>query len=299
MKRFVCVGEAMIELSGDETRGWALGVAGDTLNTAWYARQALGDDWRIDYVTRIGTDRFSERIAAFCEAENIGTRHVSRDPMRGAGLYAISLDADGERSFTYWRGESAARHLADEALALDAAFDGADMIYFSGITLAILAPDARARLLERIDSSGAPCAFDTNYRPRLWETAGAAREWITRAATVARIVLPSADDDAACFNDAHAHATADRYATLGVPEVVVKSGGGALHLRFDNDAFVIDDLPRVTPVDTTGAGDSFSAGYLAARLTGANCLDAARAGHDVAMRAVQGPGALVRMENGQ
>lgn len=288
MNRFVAIGEVMIELSGATDDLWRLGVAGDTLNTAWYMRERLGADWQVDYVTRVGTDPFSDRIADFLDREGIGTDHVARDPDRGPGLYAITL-TEGERSFTYWRGQSAARHLADDPAALDRALAGAAQVYLSGITLAILSPDRREALLGRVAASGVPMAFDPNYRPRLWEDAATARHWIEAAARLARVVLPSADDEAACFGDATPAETAARYAAL-TGEVVVKAGGDGVHL---GDGTIIDDLEKVTPRDTTGAGDSFNAGYLAARLSGEGPEQAVRAGHALATRVVSGPGALV------
>jgi len=289
MPRIVCIGEAMLELSEAPERDlWRMGVAGDTLNTAWYLRELLPADWQVDYLTRLGTDPFSDRIARFIEGAGIGTAHIVRDPAHGPGLYAISLDA-GERSFTYWRATSAARHLADDPAALDAALDGAALAYVSGITLAILAEDRRAVLLQRIAAAGVPLAYDSNYRPRLWEDRDTARRWSEDASRAAAYVLPSADDEAALWGDTTPEETATRIAALG-PEVVVKTGGGPVTLGTGE---TVTGLPKVTPVDTTGAGDSFNAGYLAARLQGADPQDAVRRAHDLAARVVQGQGALV------
>ncbi|ROT97778.1 sugar kinase [Histidinibacterium lentulum] len=289
MPRIVCIGEAMLELSeAPEPDLWRMGVAGDTLNTAWYLRELLAADWQVDYLTRLGTDPFSDRIARFIASSGIGTGHITRDPAHGPGLYAISLDK-GERSFTYWRATSAARHLADDEDALDAALDGAALAYLSGITLAILAEDRRAALLQRIAAAGVPLAYDSNYRPRLWEDADTARAWGEDAARAAAYVLPSADDEAALFGDDTPDATAARYAAIG-PETVVKTGGGPVALGTGE---TVTELPKVDPVDTTGAGDSFNAGYLAARLCGADPRDAVRRAHALASRVVQGKGALV------
>ena len=295
MSRIVSIGEAMLELSGAEEGAdlWRLGIAGDTFNTAWYLRRLAGGARAVDYVTRVGTAAFSQRIVSFLEAEGIGTAHVGREPERGCGLYAITLDR-GERSFAYWRGQSAARCLADSAETLDRALSGAVLAYFSGITLAILAPDGRGRLLERIAAGPARVAFDPNIRPALWESPEAALEWIERAARASDIVLPSADDEASAFGDASAEATRTRYAGYGVGEVVVKAGGAPVPYREGAEEGVVEGLPRVEPIDTTGAGDSFNAGYLRARLDGRSVPDAVRAGHALASRVVRGRGALVR-----
>ncbi|WP_373354953.1 sugar kinase [Pseudoroseicyclus sp. CXY001] len=294
--RILSIGECMIELS-EAAAGpdlWRMGVAGDTLNTAWYLRRLLPEDFEVAYATRLGTDEFSARILGFLAAAGLDTAFVQRDPARGPGLYAISLK-DGERSFTYWRGQSAARHLADEPEVLAEALSGARLAYLSGITLAILAPDRREALLATLKASAVPFAFDPNVRPRLWESPEAARDWVTRAASAAAILLPSADDEAAAFGDASAEATLARYAALGVPEIAVKAGGGPIHWQAEGTAGVAAAHAPVAPVDTTGAGDSFNAGYLAARLTGAGPEAAIAAGHHVAAQVVLARGALTEI----
>ena len=206
MKRFLSIGEAMVELSrsavGDEL--WRQGFAGDTLNTAWYLRACLPDTWQIDYLTRLGQDPFSPRLLEFLREGRIRTDYVSIDPVRSVGLYAIELH-EGERSFAYWRGQSAARLLADDTALLDRAFAEADAVYLSGITLAILPEDGRKALISRLIAArekGKLTAFDPNLRPRLWDDAETMRRWLTRAAAGAQIVLPSFDDEARWFGDA-------------------------------------------------------------------------------------------------
>lgn len=290
MALFLSMGECMVELSEAEGGLWKLGVAGDTLNTAWYARRALPEGWQVAYFTRLGADHFSAHMRDFIERAGIGTEFIGSDPARNPGLYAISLDK-GERSFTYWRSASAARHLADDEAALGAALDAADLVYLSGITLAILAPERRAALLAAIAARKLPLAFDPNIRPKLWESPAAAREWISRAAAAAHYALPSYDDEAALFGDASPAETLARYAAA--PDVVVKNGGGPIHWQSGGETGVTEGLPRVQPVDTTGAGDSFNAAFLAARLAGKAMPAAIGEGHALAARVVTVRGALM------
>lgn len=299
MPAFLSVGECMLELSGAGAPDlWRMGIAGDTLNTAWYARSRLGPDWQVDYLTRLGQDRFSDRILAFLDSGGIGSGWITRDPARMPGLYAIDLQ-DGERSFTYWRGQSAARGLADDEAHLDRAFQGAAALYLSGITLAILTPDRRIAVIEALAAArarGALTAFDPNLRPRLWEDAATMCACVTRAAGAATLCLPSLDDEVAAFGDTGPEATAERYLGAGAGAVVVKTGGGPVVLADASGVRMIDGLPRVTPVDTTGAGDSFNGGYLAARLSGLDDAQAVRSAHALASRVVLHPGALIPME---
>ena len=112
---------------------------------------------------------------------------------------------------------------------------------------------------------------------------------------MADIALPSFSDEEALFGDAAPEATAERLARLGVAEIVVKDGQNAAFLRCGK---VMERVPAATvgAVDTTGAGDAFNGGYLAARLAGQPPLAAARLGHAVAAAVVQVFGALAPFE---
>ena len=108
MKRLAALGECMIELRHAGANDFVQGFSGDTLNTAIYLSRLLGaDDARVDYVTALGDDPYSERMIAAWRAEGLGTNLVARLPGRLPGLYVIRTDSKGERSFHYWRGESA------------------------------------------------------------------------------------------------------------------------------------------------------------------------------------------------
>lgn len=296
-KLFLSVGECMIELSARPDGGYRLGYAGDTLNTAWYARALLPGDWEVAYLTRLGRDAHSARMLEFLAGNGISTRFVGLDPDRQPGLYLIDV-AEGERSFTYWRGQSAARHLADDAPALEAAMMAAGVIYVSAITLAILAPDRRAALLAalaRARAAGRLTVFDPNIRPRLWEDLETLRQVTMQAAAVAEIALPSFDDEQATFGDASPAACIARYRAAGAGTVVVKNGGGPIHAQAGDRPLPPMVFGRVAPVDTTGAGDSFNGALLAAMLRGDALADAVATAHEVSARVVQSYGALMPM----
>lgn len=295
MPRIVCIGECMVELSPAEDGLWRLGYAGDTLNTAWYLRARLGGDWQVAYCTRLGRDRFSDEMAAFLTGAGLDTASLTRDPERSIGLYAISLDA-GERSFTYWRGQSAARRLADDPAALRAALAEADVGFFSGITLAILPPEGRANLLMALQEArarGCRVVFDPNIRARLWPDGATLRAALSEAAAICDILLPSFEDEREWFGDADPSATRARYGALGAEEIVVKNGPGPLCLWRRGAEETHLHFPPVAPLDTTGAGDAFNGAYLAARLQGAGMEQAAGLAHALAARVIRHPGALL------
>lgn len=295
MPSFIALGECMVEIAPADGGLCRQGFAGDTFNTAWYARQGLPADWAVDYGTCVGTDAISQAMEGFIAAQGIGTGAIRRVPDRTVGLYLISLK-DGERSFSYWRGQSAARVLADDAGWLAGVLQGRAVIHVSGITLAILPPEGRARLaaaLARARAAGALVAFDTNLRPRLWESPQAMKDGLALGAGVADVVLPSFDEETALFGDATPADTAARYAALGARVVAVKDGAGPLTLRAGGAAQAVPAVPVAQVVDTTAAGDSFAGAFLAGLATGRPLADAAGAAMAVAARVIQARGALV------
>ena len=288
------IGECMLELSGAGGDAWRMGFAGDTFNTLW-ALRALTDAARpADYVSAFGDDPFSEKQVAFMREAGIGIAASPVIPGARPGLYAITLTG-AERSFTYWRADAAARRLADDPSALSASLKDRALVYVSGITLAILDEASRRTLLAAIASAredGARIAFDPNYRPRLWSSIDAARAAIAEALDVADIALPTFPAEQALFGDATPADTAARLMAAGVSEIVVKDGAEPALAAWDGRRETIPAVLVANPVDTTGAGDSFNGGYLAARLAGDAPDVAARRAHAVAAAVVRVRGAL-------
>jgi 2-dehydro-3-deoxygluconokinase len=295
MARIVCVGEGMLELSR-KGEDWQLGYGGDTVNTAIHLARAGHD---VAFLTAIGVDPFSQEMKRRWAAEDLDLSLVLTHPDRQAGLYAISTDEDGERSFTYWRGASAARELfaLDAVAGAIANAESAELIYFSLISLAILPPDGRRRLLDlaaRVKAHGGSVAFDGNYRPRLWDGSSEARHVRDAAIAVADIGLPTLDDETALSGDKSADAVAAHWASLGCAQIVVKLGSEGCRLP---DGRIVAPQQKLMPVDTSGAGDAFNAGYLAARLEGASIDEAARAGHALAGWTIMRLGAIPPRES--
>jgi 2-dehydro-3-deoxygluconokinase len=286
--RVACIGECMVELRelADGTLRRAFG--GDTLNTAIYlARLGVA----VDYVTALGTDAWSDEMLAAWRDEGIGTDLVFRLPDRLPGLYIIRTDLNGERTFLYWRGNAAARRLFEH---LDStALDPFDVLYLSGISLSIYPQAAQQVLFARLEAArarGARIAFDTNFRPRGWPDRAIAQQLYARMFSVADIVLASMEDLSLLYGQAGDAALRQH---AGTTEIVIKLETPHSRILHDGTEILVRAAPVDHVVDTTAAGDSFAAAYLAARLSGQRPEDAARAGHDLAGQVVGHPGAIM------
>ncbi|TPG52387.1 sugar kinase [Roseomonas nepalensis] len=296
--RVACLGECMIELRERPDGLLARAFGGDTLNTAVYlARLGAG----VDYATALGDDAHSEAMVRAWEEEGVGTGLVLRLPGRLPGLYLIQTDSQGERRFSYWRDQAPVRQLFEQAETprVEAGLEAAGLVYLSGITLSLFRGAARARLfavLEAVRARGGAVAFDSNFRPRGWPDAAEARAAYDRAIGLSTTVLAGVEDFTLLDGAATPEGLIARLRAAGVGEVVVKlAEPGCIVAPAGRETPVPPPAP-VKPVDTTGAGDSFAAAYLAARLRGASPEAAALAGHRLAGVVVQHPGAIIPRE---
>ena len=283
--RIACIGEAMLELSVQDNSA-EMAVAGDTLNTAIYLKRNA-PDCQVDYISRLGNCSFSHRIRDFISAQNVGVEAIEMRPDETPGLYAITTSDAGERSFTYWRSASAARTLFDTGDF--GILSGYDTLYLSGISLAILPHAVRLAFLNWLGQSNVQLIYDSNYRPRLWDSTDHARQ-ITRSMWYrADIALPSIDDEMALFDET-AEQVEKRFTTFRGNGALKRGADGPISL---GECVIQTYPPAAQVVDTTAAGDSFNGGYLAALFSGKSQAQALRAGHDLAAQVVQHRGAII------
>ncbi len=287
--RIACVGEAMVEFSfdGDQPK---IGFAGDTLNTAVYLRRFAPKKHDIGFVSVVGTDPLSDRMLKFIDTEGVSTRCIRRHPDKLPGLYTISNNADGERTLFYWRENSAASTLFDDGFRV---LDNFDVIYLSAITLAILQPDVRSRLLDWLEGWKGTVVFDSNYRQRLWENTELARNAVSRIWRRTDIGLPSLEDEMELFEDESEYQVLARLRESGLKDGVLKRGTKGPLTLSSVECSVTDYAVADKVVDTTGAGDSFNGGYLAALYSGATQREAMIAGHNLAVEVIGRTGAIV------
>ena len=298
--RVITVGECMVELSRGADERFGLAYGGDTFNTAVYmARGGV----RVSYATALGDDPYSAGILTLARTERVGTELIDVMGGRMPGLYMIETTPEGERSFWYWRDRAAARDLfegakADETVAAVAA---AGLVYFSGVTLSLYSArslDVFAGALAAARANGGIVVMDSNYRPRGWGGDHArARSTFERFWRLSHVALPTFDDEQKLWSDTTPTATANRLASLGIAEIVIKNGPLGALVHFEGcDRLVRPPPLTAKPVDTTAAGDSFNAAYLTRRMIGSTPDTAALHAHKLAAVVIQHPGAIVPSE---
>ncbi|EGR5121534.1 sugar kinase [Vibrio cholerae] len=308
MKHIAIVGECMIELNGKPFGTMHQTFGGDTLNAAVYLSRgceanANPDDIKVSYVTALGTDPISSGMLSRWQEEGVATELVLRDPTRTPGLYLIQLDDQGERTFLYWRNQSAARYLLQhpDFGQIKQALHQVNMVFLSGITLAILPAEDRIALLNllvELKAKGVEIAFDSNFRPALWpqDDHHTVKEIYQVMYQLTDVALVTFDDELLIWGDSTPEQTIQRLTALGVQKCIVKLGAEGCLIQdssASNAPQAVPTQPVVQVVDTTSAGDSFNGGFLSAYLAGADLATACQRGNALAGTVIQHRGAII------
>ena len=272
---FLSIGEVMIEFAPDFSENsnrltHSLSFAGDTFNTAVLLSR-LGVE--TSFCSNLGDDDKSRSILKVMEDEGVDASLVQLLPGRLPGLYLIKNDENGERSFSYWRDQSAAREMfssIDEIDFISSKIARFKSIYLTGITLAIIGVKARHRLfnfLAECRKAGVLIIMDSNYRSRLWKNKQSAKIALMALAEVCDVSLVSLDDEKELWGaKVNASKVLNRYHQAGVREVVVKSKDKPVLVSDGTVMHEVTVRPVTEVVDSTGAGAAFNAGYVSARI---------------------------------
>ncbi len=293
------IGECMVELrreNGLLTQTYG----GDAFNCGVYLKRASGAD--VDFISALGKDPYSDGMAAFWKENGINADLTQRLDNKLPGLYIIEVDTNGERSFLYWRGEAAAKFCFDtpESDNILASLWSYDLVHLSGISLAILTPEGREKLLaalEKIAQRGVPISFDFNYRTKLWGNYANAAPYYKRLAKIAKWIFLSPDEIQAAGYDLSDPANPDykkAIEELGAEWTIVKNEDKPC-LVYNRDGSVIEvhSPKHLNPVDTTAAGDSFIGAYLAAATNGKGPEECVEAAQKMASAVIMQRGAII------
>lgn len=293
MTTAISIGECMVELRPVEDGHLRRGFAGDAYNTAVYLKRS-DPSIEVSFLTATGDESLSDAMVGTWRSEGINDRLVFRIPGQRPALYLIETNARGDRKFHYWRSETPAKEWLRLLLAAGGAelLNKADLVYVSGISMAILTHADRVAAIELFGTLKTRLAFDPNIRPALWETMDEARHMFEAMAKISSILLPSRQDYQLMYGMDDPDQQVRFTMTLTEGEIALTCDEDGCRLRV-GDEIVAMPTQAVKVVDTSGAGDSFNGAYLAARLKGQSPQEAARAGLAMAAKVVAQPGAII------
>ena len=295
MKNIYFIGECMVELRAMSAATLHQSFAGDVYNSAVYLKRCF-PQVTTSVVTALGQDNLSKKMLERFESEQINTQLVFAHDTKVPGMYYIETDEHGERSFIYWRNDSAAKKVVDflDADALEQLSQG-DMFFFSGISLAIIEESAREdfwKVVKQLKDAGVKIVFDPNYRARLWNSVEETKEQYHLAFTFADITLPGVEDLTTLYDVHSVEAVVEYLKPYQIEEIVVKNGPESVVTKEGDTLQSHTIVPVKNVVDTTSAGDAFNGVYLGARLSNKSISSAVQLAAKAAGTVIQQPGAI-------
>lgn len=220
------------------------------------------------FLTRLATDRFGSFLADRLADEGLPDRFVQLDPDRRTTLAFVTHDERADRSFTFYRENAADAHITPSTLPGDV-LAALDRVVLGGVLLTSEpGRSASLKLADMAAEHDCEVVFDPNTRPELWDDTDASAV-LESMFERANIVKTAADDLVRFDYPTDPDELADSLLDRGPHTVVLTRGdaGSALYSaesapwgsgHWDHPGYPVD------PVDTTGAGDAFLGGFLAA-----------------------------------
>lgn len=265
MATVLCLGEALIDFVADtagvtliECPGFRKAPGGAPANVA-VALSRLGVE--AAFLGKVGDDPFGRFLEETFAGAGVDTRFMRFDADTRTGLAFVSLQADGERDFVFYRNPSADMLYRPEEVP-EEAFAGCRVFHYGSITL-IQEPSRSATLetLRRARDHGAWISYDPNLRAPLWPDLDTARREILAALPLADLVKVSEEEAEFLFGPGSCSQQAERLLAQGSSLVAITRGGAGSYLATAGSAAEIAAFP-VRAVDTTGAGDGYVGGLI-------------------------------------
>ncbi|MCI1903535.1 MAG: sugar kinase [Enterococcaceae bacterium] len=242
-------------------------IAGEVSVAVGLARMGHGSA----FVSAVGNDPLGEHIVDFFQHEGVDTSMIRRDKRHATGFQMKGLSEERDPEVVYFRQDSAAASLGPD-FAENIDFSGIDIFHLTGIFMALTEDtfELTERLVQKAKEQGTLIVFDPNLRPVLWQDETLMIERINRIARQADFVLPGVSEGRILTGSQDIEVIADFYLAHDPRGVVIKTGPKGAFMKYVDDDTVRlirgDGFPLDTVVDTTGAGDGFTVGFLSALL---------------------------------
>tara|TARA_Y100001970_G_scaffold293500_1_gene440760 strand:- start:7845 stop:8729 length:885 start_codon:yes stop_codon:yes gene_type:complete len=286
----------MIELSNVEHNIFRQSFAGDTANSAIYLSR-LGA--KSSYITSVGKDFLSKKMLNFLNEEKVQTHNIFQSKDKTLGLYLIQNNKKGERSFFYWRSNSAAKTLLENVNSknLFNQISKYDAIYFSGITLSIYDQKNNKKfykVLKSLKENSIKIYFDFNVRINNWKNKKIAQQTILKFSRISDIIFMTNED----LNN------------LGIRNykyiikknfrnkiVVFRLGNGEVEVYNKSNIEKYKFYLNKKVKDTTGCGDAFNACFLFNYFNNKEIKQCIKRAHRLGKTVANFKGAIIPKEN--
>ena len=265
MKKVVAIGELLIDFVPQQ-KGCALDevthferVAGGAPANVAAAVARLGGNAAM--ISQVGEDAFGTHILKVLRANGVDTSYVFRTGRANTGLAFVSLDATGNREFSFFRNPSADLFLEEGQIAPDM-FTECAALHFCSVDLMdwpVRAAHRRAVALAK--QAGALISFDPNVRLPLWSSPEECQAAIREFLPSADLVKLSDDEVEFVTGCTDERAAAEKLFGMGCRLLIV-TRGAAGSAAYTPHAEGFAETIRVPVTDTTGAGDSFIGSFL-------------------------------------
>lgn len=284
--KILCFGEIMVEMAHQGKNDYKYQFAGDSFNVAYYMQHLKPADWQIFYMTKVGTDPTSKNVVDFVASTGVYTTPIQYTDNRTVGLFILNTQDDGEKVYTYWRGQAAAKTLFNTVQPLT----GYDLVSFSGISAAI--QENQDGLLQSVKSAhaqGVAIAYDFNHRKQLWSPSAAKTFGDAVAPYCSILKISDEEQDILGYDDLKT-LSADVPTALWI---YTKGSDGAEAWK---NGKCLADVPSVKPekiVDTSAAGDSFKACFCVQYLNGVHIEQALQKSAQLASKVLGFKGSIM------
>lgn len=248
----LCVGEILADMIGAENNGsfyYERKAGGAPFNVACAAKKVGA---KTAFVGCVGDDLIGEFLTGFAKGQGLDKLYIKKDCERNTTLAFVNLDSTGERSFCFYRKNTADYHLPEVPKDI---FDSADLVYIGSLMLSEeCGKEYALKLAQKAREAGKTVAFDVNFRTDIFRDRQAALD-VYKAMLAVSDVVKFSEDEVEIFTQEYIDKE------LEGKLICISLGGKGSRWIYGGQSSTVASI-KVKPIDTTGAGDAFFGGVL-------------------------------------
>lgn len=258
MRKVFCIGESLIDLipAFNDKCGYLAKAGGAPANVAACVAKLGGNGY---FLGKISTDNFGDFLLEKMIDAGVNTEYVVRDGRYKTALAVVTLNKDGDRSFSFYRDNTADLMLNEKEIS-GGIFEKEDILHFCSVSLVESdAKNAHTKAIKEAIKKGAKISFDINIRLDLYRNAETCRKTVLEYLTYADIVKMSEDELVFLTEESDAKIAIEKIwnATNRAKILFVTRGAKGSSVYDRSGASISEKAGKTNAVDTTGAGDCF------------------------------------------